>query len=466
MGADGSGGRLAEGFQLNPEAPPNSYIKNTPSPRGGGGETLEAKTARRQRLADLMSIDMLQKVQDNFSAAVGVAMVIVDPEGEPVTRPSGFSSFCDTIRFHPKWRERCYHCDAVGGRTALSTGDPSIYKCHAGLVDFAAPIIMRGEYLGAVICGQVKLRPGEMAPDLIDFSGLFPVEASWREDPRLMALYHDIGEISYGRLRSAAYSLFYIASHIVEESYSSSVTQELYAKNLRLMEESKHRAELERSLREAELQALSYQVNPHFLFNVLNTIGRLALIEDAEQTESTVHAFADMMRYILKKSGTQFVPLATEVEHVRNYLFLLQLRLGDRFSFSIDLPEQLSEVSCPFMVLQPIVENCINYAVEPRERDGLVEIRAYRDGQDVIIDITDNGDGISTERRIEVLAGTADRRGRKSIGIHNVDSRLRHYFGDGHGLEIVSPFRDGRGTLVRLRLPTGFDEATAQARQD
>ena len=458
MGADGSDGCPYQGLPLKSDflERPNRGDLSTSQPRLA---TTEAQTAGRKRLANLTSVDMLQKVQDNFSAAVGVAMVIVDPQGEPVTNPSGFSGFCHTIRNHAQWRERCYHCDAVGGRTALSTGSPSIYKCHCGLVDFAAPIIMRGEYLGAVICGQVNLAPGDNDPKLVDFSGLFPTEQSWRQDPELLTLYNQTGKITYERLRSAAYSLYYIASYIVEESYSSSVSEELYAKNLRLMEESKRRAELERSLREAELQALSYQVNPHFLFNVLNTIGRLALIEGAEETETTVHAFADMMRYVLKKSGSQFVLLSVELEHVQNYLYLLRLRLGDRFTFRIDVSDELGRVTCPFMVLQPIVENCINYAIEPRESGGIVDIMAYRDGRDVIVDIVDNGEGIASDRKQAVLAGVADRDGRKSIGLYNVDSRLRHYFGDDHGLEIVSPFRDGRGTLVRLRLPVDFDDA-------
>ncbi|MFD2174269.1 PocR ligand-binding domain-containing protein [Rhodobacter lacus] len=412
--------------------------------------------ARRRKLADLMSTEMLQKVQDNFSAAVGVAMVIVDPEGVPVTKPSGFSAFCQAVRSRPEWRERCFHCDAVGGRTALSTGDPAIYKCHCRLVDFAAPIIMRGEYLGAVICGQVKLAEND-SPGLVDLSNIFPTEGSWSENPALLEMHGKIGEITYDRLRSAAYSLYYIASHIVEESYANNVTQELYAKNLRLAEESQRRAELERLLREAELQALSYQVNPHFLFNVLNTIGRLALVEGAPETETTVHAFADMMRYILKRSGSQFVPLRTELDHVRNYLYLLKIRLGDRFDFHIDNTEEFDRVMCPFMVLHPMVENCINYAIEPMESGGLIEVSLYRDGTDVIVDVVDNGPGISAERRIEVLRGEADHGGRKSIGLYNIHARMEHYFGDSHGLEIVSPFRQGHGTLVRLRLPQDFD---------
>ena len=90
------------------------------------------------RLVDLISVEMLQKVQDNFSAAVGVAVTIVDERGEPVTRSGGFSAFCKAIRSTEARRERCIHCDNEGGRMAGVAGEPSIYRCHCGLVDFAA----------------------------------------------------------------------------------------------------------------------------------------------------------------------------------------------------------------------------------------------------------------------------------------------------------------------------------------
>ncbi|SFO23998.1 Histidine kinase-, DNA gyrase B-, and HSP90-like ATPase [Cohaesibacter marisflavi] len=416
----------------------------------------------RKKLSDLISVEVLQKVQDDFSAAVGVAIVIVDPDGVPVTQPSGFTPFCNTVRKMDKLRERCFHCDAVGGRIALSTGEPSIYKCHCGLVDFAAPIIMKDQYLGAVVGGQVHLTDLHEGADLEDMSNLFASGDSWDVDKQLVELHEGAWQLPYDRLKSAAYSLLNIASHLAEESYSNTVSQELYVKNMRLMEESKKRAELERSLREAELQALSYQVNPHFLFNVLNTISRLALIEDAGETEKTVHAFADMMRYILKKSGNQFAPLGTEVEHVKNYLYLQKLRLGDRFDVSLDVPEEFNEVLCPFMILQPIVENCINYAVEPRESGGFIKINAYSDVQDLIVDIEDNGEGISQKRKQSVLKGESEHGNRKSIGIFNVGSRLQHFFGEEYALEIVSPYRQGKGTLVRIRLPLEFDPCAFQ----
>lgn len=408
---------------------------------------------RALQLEDLVSVESLQKVQDNFSAAVGIAMIMVNDRGEPVTEPSGFSAFCHAVRTSGDRRDQCYRCDDDGGRRALSLGEPSIYQCHCGLVDFAAPIIIRGEYLGAVIAGQVSLQDNHGK----ELGFISPPDDSWQQDRSLRSLRDQIVQVSYDKLRSAAYAVYHLAAYMVHEGYTNAVTQELHAKNLRLMEDSRRRLELEKSLREAQLQALAYQVNPHFLFNVLNTIGRLALKERAPQTESLLYAFADMMRYILKKSRSQILSLSAEVGHVTNYLNIQKVRMGDRFTFKIDIPARYDEVLCPFMVLHPIVENCINYAIEVQEEGGVIEISARDDGKDLILDVVDNGDGIDPETLRDVLAGVSEHEGRTSIGLHNVDSRLKHFFGPGYGLKVESRRRPGEGTRVQMRFPLEFD---------
>ena len=405
------------------------------------------------RLIDLISVEMLQRVQDNFSAAVGIAVTIVDEEGEPVTRSGGFSAFCQAIRSSQVRRERCIHCDNEGGRMAGEAGEPSIYRCHCGLVDFAAPIIIRDKYLGAVISGQVCLQDEKEAA----LEYIIPPDHSWQQDDQLRALNEDIPRIPYEKLKSAAYTLYYLAQYIVEENYANVVGQQLAAQSLALMEESKRRADLEKSLREAELKALSYQVNPHFMFNVLNSIGRLAMKENAQRTEDVVYAFADMMRYVLKRSQSQVVAFDSEVEHVRNYLYIQKIRMGERLTFSLDIPDRYAKVLSPFLALHTLVENSINYAVEPREADGRIEITARDDGKDMTLEVVDNGDGMDTERVRSALDGASGHHGRTSIGLHNVDSRLRYLFGDDYGIVIESPVSHGRGTRVRMRFPLEFD---------
>lgn len=408
---------------------------------------------RSVRLQDLINLDMLQKVQDNFSQAVGISLVTVDTQGVPVTTLSGFTPYCLALRSTRKGRERCIRSDDVGGRTAMSRGGPCLYVCHGGLVDFAVPLVLRNQYLGAILAGQVRLESTNGDP----VERLIPNDESPLHDPELRKLYDGIGRIPYTKIHSAAYTLYHLAGYLVEESYSNLVSQELNAKNLRLMEESKRLLELEKSLREAELQALSYQVNPHFLFNVLNAIGRLAYFEHAERTEKVVYGFSDMMRYVLRKNISQFVSVYNELEHVRNYLYIQQVRMSDKFTFSLQVPERYTGVLCPFMVLQPIVENCINYAVETRGEDGYVRITGYDDGRDMILEIVDNGDGIDLERAMAALEGSVDRQSGTGIGLHNVNKRLKFYFGEGYGLQIESDNVPGGGTTVRMRFPLEFD---------
>lgn len=405
------------------------------------------------RLKDLINLEMLQKVQDNFSAAVGIAMVTVDTRGVPVTTLSGFTPHCKMMRSSKEGRECCIRSDDTGGREAMARGGPSLFLCHGGLVDFAVPLVLRGKYLGAILAGQVRLKDSN-GSSLERLASDIP---NGPRTPELDALFEQTPVISYKKIHSAAYTLYHLAGYLVEESYSNIVSQELNAKNLRLMEESKRLLELEKSLREAELQALSYQVNPHFLFNVLNAIGRLAYFEQAEKTEKVVYGFSDMMRYVLRKNISQFVSVHSEVEHVKNYLYIQQVRMGDKFSFSIDVPERYGRVLCPFMVLQPIVENCVNYAVETRGEEGHIRLFAHDDGTDMILEIIDNGDGIDPARAAAALEGVVERRGGTGIGLHNVNKRLKFFFGDEYGLEVDSLFLPGEGTTVRMRFPLNFD---------
>lgn len=112
------------------------------------------------RLTDLIDVETLQRLQDSFSGMTGIATVTTDAEGVPVTRPSHFSRFCmDFIRQSPRGRALCEACDKRGGQRAMETGEPQIYTCHGGLVDFAAPLIVDGQFIGSVMGGQVLGAP-------------------------------------------------------------------------------------------------------------------------------------------------------------------------------------------------------------------------------------------------------------------------------------------------------------------
>ena len=207
-------------------------------------------------------------------------------------------------------------------------------------------------------------------------------------------------------------------------------------------------------LNEMEIRFLQHQMNPHFLFNVLNTIGRLAFFENAKMTEDVVYAFADMMRYILRKSRDPLSPLREELTHVQNYLKIQKIRLGSRLQYSINISEAYYSVKLPFLSLTTLVENSIKYAVENKASGGMVEVNGIEKDGDLCIDIIDNGDGMSQSKIVSVLRGDAYKDNEKgSVGLYNINSRLIHYFGNEYALSIESENKPSLGTKVTIKVP-------------
>ncbi len=405
------------------------------------------------KITDIIDVEVLQKIQDSFSDATGFATITVDYKGNPITRYSNFSGYCTKVREDDRCIECCFRSDAHGGIEAARSGKPSVYICHGGLVDMAVPIMVKGNYLGAILSGQVRIDEESMkklplgaSSELLDIS----------DNPELQELYSKTEVTTLEQVQAGAELLYTIANYLVEKQMVHLMQEELHNKNLELMEEVKLRSEVEAALKEADLKALQAQINPHFLFNVLNTIGRLALIEHADKTQEMIYAFSDMMRYTLKKENTNVVTIKEEIDHVRNYLSIQKMRMGDRLEYSIDISEAAEEILCPFMTVQPFVENAINHAIEPTAAGGKITITGDMENDIVILRIKDDGKGIPKEKSDKLLEGTytpdpKDGGRSTGVGINNANKRLKYYYGPEYGIQIFS--EPDKGTEVLLRIP-------------
>lgn len=403
-------------------------------------------------IKDVVDVNELQTLQDNWAKATDLAFVAVDCNGKPITKQSNFTPFCKRMREKDTFRERCYYCDACGGRKAKRIGKAYVYICHAGLIDFAIPIMIKGQYVGAFMAGQVT------SDDFGNLKKITTQSEEWKDDPELSALYKDVTSMSVEKIEASAQIICNSYNYLVEKEYANKVNDQLREKDFKLMKEEKLRIEMEKSLRDIELKALHYQINPHFLFNVLNTIGRLAFFENAKMTEDMVYAFADMMRYILRKSSDPLSPLGDELTHVQNYLKIQKIRLGSRLQYSIDIDEKYSNIKLPFLSLVTLVENAIKYAVENRASGGMVEISAKEKAGDLFICVSDNGDGMSASQIMTILRGDAYKGSEKgSVGLYNINSRLIHYFGNEYALSIESENKPSLGTKVTIKVPVVQD---------
>jgi signal transduction histidine kinase len=201
---------------------------------------------------------------------------------------------------------------------------------------------------------------------------------------------------------------------------------------------------LEQELRalaaQAELKALKAQINPHFLFNTLNTIAQL-IHTDPARAEATVERLAELFRYVLAGSERGQVPLGEEMAFVEGYLEIERARFGERLRVTRELAPQALDVPVPGLILQPLVENAVKHG---RSDDGSIDIaiRVESTGDEVIIAVADRGPGMPPAHRIGSGPGH---------GLRSVDERLRTTYGPERGLEIRS--NSPRGTVVTIKIP-------------
>lgn len=209
------------------------------------------------------------------------------------------------------------------------------------------------------------------------------------------------------------------------------------------------------SEKNARLKALEAQINPHFLYNSLQAIATKAVISGMKDISKMVEALAYALRYCIK--GGDMVKVSNEIEHIRNYLILHKARFEDRLSVEIGIEEGIDNVLIPKLSIQTMVENSIKHALEQMTEAILIRIETYTEKDKLIIKVTDNGPGMSSERLEQVMREINDinwmEKSNESIGLKNLNLRLKLIFGNEAGLVIKSSLN--RGTEVEMILPIG-----------
>lgn len=193
-------------------------------------------------------------------------------------------------------------------------------------------------------------------------------------------------------------------------------------------------------------------MNPHFLFNALNSIARLAILETAPQTEALIYDLSNYLRYSIKNNETT-PKLSVELDSLQHYLSIQQTRFGDRMSFVVDIDPELLDWRIPSMTLQPIVENAIIHGLEDLKDGGTVKIYGTKiaGGNEMLLSVYDNGVGFPPDlldlfnRKKEMIPS------RLGLGLRNTDDRIRRLYGENYGLTIES--QPMGFTCVSIRLP-------------
>jgi hypothetical protein len=198
---------------------------------------------------------------------------------------------------------------------------------------------------------------------------------------------------------------------------------------------------LEARFAEAQNLALRMQLQPHFLFNTLNSISAL-VHSNPEGADDMISRLGDFLRMTLEASPEEMVPLRKELAFIRAYLAIEQVRFQDRLKLDLELPGELLDLHVPGFILQPLVENALKHGLADRPQGGTLRLRAHRDSEFLVLEVQDDGEGFTP--------------GREGIGLGNVRARLGLIYKGRHQLDLFG--MPGRGTLAVLRLPVDLPE--------
>lgn len=221
----------------------------------------------------------------------------------------------------------------------------------------------------------------------------------------------------------------------------------------------------ERNQRIIQSKMLKYQINPHFLYNTLNTIASMGELSDFPEIVTIAKNLSYIMQYNLR--GSSFVNLESEIEMVKSYIEIQQIRFPDTFAVQYDIADDVKELRIIKFILQPIVENIFQHGFSKKNKGNQILIRAYREEKRLFLIVKDNGKGIEKEKIREINERLAEERKytdqedtgeHQSIGIYNVNRRIRIYYGKEYGVRIAENTAQGTEMILTLGVSVEGEE--------
>ncbi len=329
--------------------------------------------------------------------------------------------------------EACKKSIACGAISSMESGKTLFFRCFCGAGFLAVPVVIGGKTTACVVCGQFLLRRYTEEELKVVFERSTHVHASRQG---ILARFGEIPVVDGAFIGKMKNRLVMMAAHVGKMYQRDELEmRELSGKSKRTGDER----DFESSLKLIQARDLRSQLNPHFLFNTLNAISQLAMLEGAGQTQELTYQLSEYLRYVLRKQSRQeLVPLSLEMECIERYLEIYRIRFRDRLTYELTVEKGAEKAEIPFMLLQPLVENAVLHGIEPSLERGFVGVAAMLMSSSVVIAIKDNGTGCDPERI------------RGGIGLQNVRDRLSLHYGISADFDIRSRPKEGTSVLVRI----------------
>lgn len=378
--------------------------------------------------------DQFRDIVQGFSSSFDFVVTFFSRRGSPIDNNYFGQPLCFDAKEGGLNEGFCMESIRDGVTRSANSRKPLFFRCYCGAGHLAVPIIVDESSVGSILCGHFLFK-------------------NYSEEDLAMIIRHlDPGSEGYKKLACHFMAIPVVNGKVAEKfrdrleqmaAYISKMYQRdvLEARDiLKNTDRKRGDADFENSLKILQARDLRSQLNPHFLFNTLNAISQLAMLEGAGQTQELTYQFSEYLRYVLRKqSRREVVPLSMEIECIQRYLEIYRIRFRERFTYEVSVGQGSEKAEIPFMLLQPIVENAVLHGIEPLMGVGSVMISSRAIGSSVLIEVRDNGVGCVPERL------------NQGIGLQNVRDRMSLHYGVSSDLELRS--RPGEGTSVLLRIP-------------
>lgn len=433
----------------------NEFYDKTIASVNDNSTQIDENLITKFNILDLYGKEILEDIQEKVSKATGLAFVTVDYRGEPITKMTSFTEFCNEIRKKDDGACGCKSSDAFGGIQAAITKKNCVYFCPCGLFEIAIPIIVRGHYLGAFIGGQVRCT--DAPPGVTKLENVIENSKKYKEDRYMQELFNSIPIYNYEKFISVAELVVLILNQLGEKQAYRVIQNNSLKKELQDLKDYTKQLEIENNLKNNEIINLKAELNPYSLVNVLNSISNLAIIEDSPKTQEMIVMFSEFLKQSICNEK-RYISLSQEFTNVEKYLKIQKVRYGDLLQYSISFPENMYMQKVPSNILMPFVENAVFYGTSTKSEGGKVEINVYYEKDDVVICISDDGSGLSDEKieeKYKLFKGNYEGESIQ-ISMASVRKKLITLFGSKY--DVLINKIAGEGTRIIIRYPKIFEE--------
>ncbi len=403
-------------------------------------------------LADLMGDSVLQDLLHSIYSISGLRISLTTCQGDRILALHEYMTpFCIRANKDPALHHACLLCTQAAGSRAAAQKAPFLYRCYAGLACAAIPVLVENTYVATLVTSGFRVEEREMEQ----------LEQMRPDQSHLVSENVDLSApfLHRQRIMDIANLLSVAARYIAEAGLRNRMQGELHQKRLELMRQQQVQLNTEKLLSQAEFKALQSQINPHFLFNTLNAISQLAILEGCDQTAEAIFSLSALFRRCLKKNDS-FPPLREEVDNVSEYIAIKKLLYRDRIQYRCDVDSSCLSLRVPLFSLQPLVENALLHGLEPKKEGGTLTLSVHRQADFIVVRVEDDGLGCSQDsiERIRACPPDHSRSDLTGIGMGNVIRRLSDHFGPAFHWTIDSAL--GQGTRIALYLPAEKEDKT------